>query len=153
MKESLLGLVSGLKIFDAQNKFRHPLSVTLIFWYAFSFLHPQSQPLSSSFCSPALDPTAETNKIFPSPFHLSYVVTLSAHELSTDLHVENPSSNPGGKELKFQALLHSYLRVEDASKIKVKGLKKGLTYIDKVKGQTKETWEGGDLKIEQEVDR
>jgi len=56
-------------------------------------------------------------------------------------------------ELKFQALLHTYIRVEDASKVKIKGLKKGLTYVDKTKGGILETWEGGDLTIQQETDR
>lgn len=141
-----------------------------------------------------LDPTTETAKIFPHPWHLAYVVTLAKHQLSTDLHVANPSLNPlsskaasitaaatavgnalhaataggtqvpesvpdaqtkgeKGVELKFQALLHSYLRVNDSSKVKIKGLKNGLTYVDKVKGGSTETWEGGDLTITQETDR
>jgi glucose-6-phosphate 1-epimerase len=138
-----------------------------------------------------LDPTAEIAKMFPHPFHLSYVVTLAPHQLSTDLHVVNPipsslpavaeklsgaaqavasalpasiapsTSNIQGEtdaaktasELKFQALLHTYIRVEDASKVKIKGLKQGLTYVDKTKGGSLETWQGGDLTIQQETDR
>jgi D-hexose-6-phosphate mutarotase len=69
-----------------------------------------------------------------------------------------PTSVTGGvatkdNALRFQALLHTYLKVEDSSKVKVQGLRKGLTYVDKVKGGSKETWEGGDLVFDGEVDR
>lgn len=141
----------------------------------------------------ALDPTPATLAQFPQAFHLSFVVTLTAHELSTDLHVVNPlpsHTTMGGvtqaaqavlsaaqaalpaalsadgspsntnteqtaesKDLKFQALFHTYLRVSDSKKIKVQGLKNGLSYIDKVKGGSKQVWEGGDLTIGGEVDR
>lgn len=122
-----------------------------------------------------LDPNAEIARVFPHAFHLTYVVTLTAHQLSTDLHVVNPSLDltsglgassvaaaatsavkavsGASRELKFQALLHTYLRVEDASKIKIQGLKQGLEYVDKVKGGQVAKWEGGDLQIEGEVDR
>lgn len=122
-----------------------------------------------------LDPNPSIAAIFPHPFHLTYVVTLTAHQLSTDLHVVNPSLNltsglgassvtaaatsaaqavtGANRELKFQALLHTYLKVEDASKIQIKGLKQGLEYVDKVKGGEVTKWDGGDLKIEGEVDR
>ncbi len=140
-----------------------------------------------------LDPSVEITKIFPQPFSLTYVVTLSYHQLSTDLHVTNPipSSLPSaaksltdaaqavaaalpvglvggnaqssiakegdaakkGAELKFQALLHTYIRVNDAGKTKIKGLKEGLLFADKTKGGVVEKWEGGDLEIKQETDR
>ncbi|KAJ9121584.1 hypothetical protein QFC22_002203 [Naganishia vaughanmartiniae] len=137
-----------------------------------------------------LDPTPEIVSIFPHPFHLTYVVTLTKHELSTDIHVVNPSptksltgavsaavdavtsalpasvtgteskvpqsvNDAAQHELKFQALFHTYLAVSDASKIKIKGLKQGLTYLDKVgpQGWTERTWDGGDLVIDKQVDR
>jgi len=139
-----------------------------------------------------LDPTPAIISIFPHPFRLTYVITLTAHQLSTDLHVVNPvpamaatslshaaaavsatfsSANANlpasiapstetaetvksvDGDLRFQALLHTYFRVEDASAVKIKGLMEGLTYIDKVKGGTKETWGGGDLTIREETDR
>lgn len=122
------------------------------------------------------------------------MITLTPHQLSTDLHVVNPvpSSVPSlankvvsaaqsvasalpasiapseetlkgvqaegekakqGSELKFQALLHTYLRVQDAGSAKIKGIPKGTLYVDKVKGGSLETWEGGDLEIKQETDR
>jgi glucose-6-phosphate 1-epimerase len=129
----------------------------------------------------ALDPTPSIISIFPYPFHLSYVVTLTKHELSTDLHVVNPSakdsllaaaqtvsdavtsalptavtgseSKPQDKGLRFQALFHTYLAVSDSSTVKAQGLRSGLNYVDKMKGGSKEVWEGGDLKFDQAVDR
>ncbi|KAG7531212.1 hypothetical protein FFLO_04516 [Filobasidium floriforme] len=128
-----------------------------------------------------LDPTPSIISIFPYPFHLSYVVTLTKHELSTDLHVVNPSakdsllaaaqtvsdavtsalptavtgseSKPQDKGLRFQTLFHTYLAVSDSSTVKAQGLRSGLNYVDKIKGGSKEVWEGGDLKFDQAVDR
>jgi glucose-6-phosphate 1-epimerase len=86
---------------------------------------------------------------FPHSYKLTYVVTLSAHQLSTDVHVENTSDK---EDFMFHALLHNYLAVPDARKIKIGGLDKGIEYRDKVKGETL-TWEGGDLTITGETDR
>jgi glucose-6-phosphate 1-epimerase len=87
---------------------------------------------------------------FDHSYKLSYVVTLAAHQLSTDLHVVNTDSS---KEFKFQALLHSYLAVPDVSKISITGIDSGVQYKDKVKKGAVASWEGGALKIDQEVDR
>lgn len=92
--------------------------------------------------------TEEVKAKFPLAFELSYVVTLSHHQLSTDLHVKNPGEEP----LKFQALLHTYVAVPDAKKLKVEGLDKGLTYRDKVDNGTEKKWEGGPLMIDKETD-
>ncbi|KAG9128327.1 hypothetical protein FRC07_000835 [Ceratobasidium sp. 392] len=75
-----------------------------------------------------LEPTPEIKAVFPNPFHLAYVVTLTAHQLSTDLHVKNTGTEP----LVYQALLHTYFEA-DAATCTVEPLK-GLTYIDKTKG-------------------
>jgi len=72
-----------------------------------------------------LEPTPEIKNVFPNPFHLAYVVTLTAHQLSTDLHVKNT----GSEALTYQALLHTYFEA-DAASCTVSPLK-GLTYIDK----------------------
>jgi len=72
-----------------------------------------------------LEPTPEIKAVFPNPFHLAYVVTLTAHQLATDLHVTNTGEEP----LTFQALLHSYFEADAASC--TVGPLKGLTYIDK----------------------
>ncbi|PVF99906.1 galactose mutarotase-like protein [Serendipita vermifera] len=81
-----------------------------------------------------LDPTLAIKDVFPHEFNLTYVVTLAAHELSTNVHVENPSTD---NTLSFQTLLHTYYAA-DASAVKVEPLK-GLTYINKVKGGIEET--------------
>ncbi|CUA77431.1 Putative glucose-6-phosphate 1-epimerase [Rhizoctonia solani] len=74
-----------------------------------------------------LEPTPEIKEVFPNPFHLAYVVTLTPHQLSTDLHVTNTGNEP----LTYQALLHTYFEA-DAATCTVSPLK-GLTYIDKTK--------------------
>ena len=61
---------------------------------------------------------------------LQYVVTLTEHQLSTDIHVTN-TAPASSSDVKFQALLHTYIRAP-AADVRVKGLK-GLTYTDKTK--------------------
>jgi glucose-6-phosphate 1-epimerase len=82
-------------------------------------------PINNSLV--VLEPTPEIKEVFPHPFHLAYVVTLTAHQLSTDLHV----TNTGNDTLTYQALLHTYFEA-DAATCTVSPLK-GLTYIDKTK--------------------
>ena len=76
---------------------------------------------------PALDP--EPALTLDQPIHLVYAVTLTEHQLSTDLHVTNKSKFPSYKPLVFQALLHTYIRVPDASTVRITPLK-GLEYTD-----------------------
>lgn len=57
---------------------------------------------------------------------LAYVITLTEHQLSTDLHVTNKSAS---SPLEFQALLHTYIRAPAAS-VHIDGLN-GLYYTDK----------------------
>ena len=59
-------------------------------------------------------------------FQLAYVVTLAEHELSTDIHVSNPSTS---ETLDFQALLHTYIRAP-ANDVSISPLL-GKCYIDK----------------------
>jgi len=75
-----------------------------------------------------LDPgdDASIGSKYTRPFHLKYVVTLAAHQLSTDLHVTNTSLSD---TLEFQALLHNYLRVP-ADEVVISPLQ-NLTYYDK----------------------
>lgn len=86
---------------------------------------------------------------FKHRFDLTYVVTLSKHELSTDLHVRNT----GDEDFKFQSLLHTYLAVPSVKDLKVSGLEKGQIYKDKTRDMKDFEWEGGDLTITKEVDR
>ncbi|KAF8973933.1 galactose mutarotase-like protein [Flammula alnicola] len=75
-----------------------------------------------------LDPTANQKiaSIYTKSFRLTYVVTLAAHQLSTDLHVENTSPSD---IIEFQALLHTYIRAP-ADDVRVAPLQ-GLSYYDK----------------------
>ncbi|WVN91016.1 uncharacterized protein L203_106263 [Cryptococcus depauperatus CBS 7841] len=86
---------------------------------------------------------------FPHQFKLSYVVTLTEHQLSTDLHVVNS----GKEDFIFQALLHNYLAVPDSSKIKITGIDKGTVYADKVLNFKIQEWDGSALVIDREIDR
>ena len=83
---------------------------------------------SSSNHHPALDPgdDASISSKYTKAFHLKYVVTLAAHQLSTGLHVTNRSLSD---TLEFQALLHNYLRVP-ADEVVITPLQ-NLTYYDK----------------------
>ncbi|KAA1467176.1 glucose-6-phosphate 1-epimerase [Dentipellis sp. KUC8613] len=76
-----------------------------------------------------LGPTPKITALYDRPFQLAYVVTLAAHELSTNLHVTNPA--PSGL-LTFQALLHTYLRAP-SSEVRISALQ-GKKYVDKTAG-------------------
>lgn len=98
----------------------------------------------------ALLPNDSIKAKFDKPFELAYVVTLSEHQLSTDLHVKN-SGTSGAATLEFQALLHNYIRAP-ANDVLVTPLQ-GVTYYDKteatdeLKAQPKtETRPGVDVK-------
>jgi len=81
----------------------------------------------------ALSPRPSITALYRKPFELAYVVTLAEHQLSTDIHVTNPS---GSDTFDFQALLHTYIRAP-AQDVKVTPLL-GKQYLDKVdKGSTK----------------
>jgi glucose-6-phosphate 1-epimerase len=72
-----------------------------------------------------LEPNDRIRAIYSKAFKLAYVVTLAEHQLSTDLHVENNSTEP----FEYQALLHNYIRAP-ADEVKITPLK-GLSYYDK----------------------
>lgn len=85
---------------------------------------------------------------FQHTYKLSYVVTLTAHQLSCDLHVVNT----GSEDFQFQALLHNYFAVKDSKRIAVKGLGTGTVYKDKTRGQKAFDWDGSDLRVTKETD-
>ncbi|KAG6857572.1 hypothetical protein H0H87_000171 [Tephrocybe sp. NHM501043] len=90
-----------------------------------------------------LEPTEKILRVYHPLFHLSYVVTLAEHQLSTDIHVTNTSISPQ-HVLEYQALLHNYIRAP-ANDVLVTPLQ-GLSYYDK----TEPTAEGkATAKIEQ----
>lgn len=86
---------------------------------------------------------------FKHDYELAYVMTLSKHQLSTDMHI----INRGTDDFMFQALLHGYLAVPDVSKIKISGMGTGTEFRDKAAGNVISSWEGGDLVIDKMVDR
>jgi len=93
-----------------------------------------------------LEPNDAIRSAFPQEFHLALVITLAAHELSTDLHVENKSSQP----LTYQALFHTYFAC-DASQVKVSSLK-GLTYLDKTRNYAEVVEERDELDVKNYTD-
>lgn len=86
---------------------------------------------------------------FPHKFELFYVVTLAPHQLVCDVHVKNT----GSEDFKFQALLHSYLAVPDATKVSITGIDAGVTYKDKILGGETGTAPGGALVVDRPLDR
>ncbi|KAK7044242.1 hypothetical protein VNI00_007964 [Paramarasmius palmivorus] len=73
----------------------------------------------------ALTPTPKIQEVYSRQFQLAYVVTLAEHQLSTDLHVHNPDSEP----LEFHALFHNYIRCP-ANDVAIAPLQ-GKKYFDK----------------------
>ncbi|KAI0068182.1 galactose mutarotase-like protein [Artomyces pyxidatus] len=73
-----------------------------------------------------LNPGPSITALYSKSFQLAYVVTLAEHQLSTDLHVLNPSND---ESLEFQALLHTYIRAP-ANDVSIAPLL-GKSYIDK----------------------
>lgn len=55
-----------------------------------------------------MEPTASIAAKYDRPFHLTFVVKLTEFQLTTELHIKNPSSN--SEPLEFQALFHNYIR-------------------------------------------
>ncbi|CAH0521277.1 unnamed protein product [Peronospora belbahrii] len=89
-----------------------------------------------------------TRKMWPFDFELKYVVKLHANALETALHVRNTDTKP----IKFHALLHNYLAVDDVRKagVSVSGLD-GVVYFDKVAKVTKKE-DRKSIKIMGEID-
>lgn len=88
-------------------------------------------------------------KEFEHKYKLAYVVTLSAHELVTDVHI----TNQGTDDFIFQTLLHNYLAVDDITKVSVDGVDKGVKYRSKVHDNKHFDWEGGPVKVTGPLDR
>lgn len=88
---------------------------------------------------------------FNYPVRLEFVVTLSAHQLSTDLRVRNvaQATHP---PMEFQALFHNYIRAP-ADDVRITPLT-GLSYYDKTESTEEaratpkvESREGVDVKV------
>ncbi|KAF1776576.1 Glycoside hydrolase-type carbohydrate-binding, subgroup [Phytophthora cactorum] len=107
-----------------------------------------SKALLDGIATFALDVSQEMRAMYPHDFGLVYEVKLFANALATAIHIQNKSEG----DMAFQALLHTYLSVDDVRDggVVVEGLK-GLTYHDKVAGQEK-TEERDVLTFDQETD-
>ncbi|KAF2274699.1 galactose mutarotase-like protein [Westerdykella ornata] len=90
----------------------------------------------------------EARKAWPLDFALQYSVTLTKDSLQTVVNVRNE----GEQSFEFQFLLHTYLRVNDISKVTINGLL-GVEYIDKVLNATTHQQADMSLKITGETDR
>ncbi|KAK7694649.1 hypothetical protein QCA50_001836 [Cerrena zonata] len=75
-----------------------------------------------------LGPTPAITETYDRPFDLAFVVTLSEHQLSTNLHVKNTALSTTGP-LEFQALFHNYIRAP-ANEVAITPLH-NVTYYDK----------------------
>ncbi|KAH9893081.1 galactose mutarotase-like domain-containing protein [Xylariomycetidae sp. FL2044] len=89
----------------------------------------------------------KSKEAWPYTFSAIYSVTLTPDGLGTGLVI----TNDGDKPFECQCLLHTYLRINDITKVEVTGLE-GAEYIDKVDGaQTKK--QEGPVTITGETDR
>ncbi|KAI1363265.1 galactose mutarotase-like domain-containing protein [Xylaria arbuscula] len=89
----------------------------------------------------------KTRELWPYTFSAIYSVTLTPDGLSTGIVITNDGKEP----LECQVLLHTYLRINDITKVQVTGLEDS-EYIDKVDGaQTKS--QSGVVAITGETDR
>ncbi|KAJ3555294.1 hypothetical protein NPX13_g10382 [Xylaria arbuscula] len=89
----------------------------------------------------------KTRELWPYNFSAIYSVTLTPDGLSTGIVITNDGKEP----LECQVLLHTYLRINDITKVQVTGLEDS-EYIDKVDGaQTKS--QPGVVAITGETDR
>ncbi len=86
-----------------------------------------------------------TKRLWPAEFRLVHRATFGA-ELTMELEMRNTGSAP----LRFEEALHTYFRVEDITKVRVRGLD-GIRYIDKTDG-FKEKTQLGDVVIGKETD-
>ena len=75
----------------------------------------------------SLSESAATLELWPHRFRLELTVRLSAASLTMSL----AATTTGPAPFDFQALLHPYFRVEDVTRVVVRGLA-GRSYVDKV---------------------
>ncbi|KAF2020883.1 galactose mutarotase-like protein [Aaosphaeria arxii CBS 175.79] len=90
----------------------------------------------------------DARKAWPFDFGLVYSITLAKDSLQTVINVRNEGEN----SFEFQFLLHTYLKVQDISKVAVNGLL-GVQYVDKVLNASTHTESNSSVTISGEVDR
>jgi glucose-6-phosphate 1-epimerase len=96
----------------------------------------------------ALADDAETRALWPHAFRCTLRVRAAAAWLEIALGVENPGPGP----LAFTGALHTYLRVADAGRVRVRGLE-GARYRDQAAGGAPGGPDGGALAPSGELDR
>jgi glucose-6-phosphate 1-epimerase len=87
-----------------------------------------------------------TKKWWPADFRLEHRVTFGR-----ELHMQLVLKNTGTKALRFEEALHSYFRVGDIEKVRVRGLD-GMRYTDKTDSRRVKVQQG-DVVITSETDR
>lgn len=87
-----------------------------------------------------------TKKWWPSDFRLEHRVTFGR-----ELHMELALKNTGASALRFEEALHTYFRVGDIKKARVRGLD-GMRYTDKTDSRRVKV-QKGDVVITSETDR
>jgi glucose-6-phosphate 1-epimerase len=95
-----------------------------------------------------LTDSARTRAVWKHPFSADLRVNLRGRRLEVSLTVTNTGSN----DFYFTAALHTYLRVNDLSAVRLRGLG-GVRYVDKTRAGAEATQPDGDLRIEGETDR
>lgn len=100
------------------------------------------------FCLSSTMLREESHNAWPFDFGLLYSVTLTKDGLETSLQVHNQ----GHQAFEFQALLHTYLRIKDISKIRINNLQ-SATYVDKTDQYAVKTESSPAVAIAQETDR
>ncbi|KAF8629706.1 hypothetical protein AX15_003322 [Amanita polypyramis BW_CC] len=73
----------------------------------------------------SLKPDNVIQSVYNHSFHLDYIVTLAEHQISTELHVENTSTD----DMEFQTLFHNYIRAP-SDEVSITPLQH-LVYFDK----------------------
>ncbi len=91
----------------------------------------------------------ETRALWDHPFKLELRLRLQPDGFRTELRVDNPAGSSGA--FSFQALLHTYHAVPDASSMRVRGLE-GVRFLDKLKGGEEQEPGGAPIVIDKEVD-
>jgi glucose-6-phosphate 1-epimerase len=87
-----------------------------------------------------------TKKMWPADFRLVHRATFGG-EFSMELEMTNTGAAP----LRFEEALHTYFRIGDIGRVRVRGLD-GIHYIDKTDGNREKTQQG-DVQITAETDR
>jgi len=87
-----------------------------------------------------------TKKMWPADFRLVHRATFGA-ELSLELEMTNTGAVP----LRFEEALHTYFRIGDIGRARMRGLD-GIHYLDKTDGNREKT-QHGDVEIAAETDR